>query len=55
MSELTNCKFCKQPVATNAQTCPHCGGVNPVRMNDLYLGILIIIFIGALYGFLSAN
>ena len=31
MSELTNCKFCKQTVAINAQTCPHCGGIDPVE------------------------
>jgi hypothetical protein len=29
MSGLVSCKYCDQPVAHNAETCPHCGGKAP--------------------------
>jgi RNA polymerase subunit RPABC4/transcription elongation factor Spt4 len=45
MSELTNCKFCKQTVAINAQTCPHCGGIDPVEHKKIPWSILVVLII----------
>jgi len=29
MGKTVACNYCKQPVATNAKLCPHCGGRAP--------------------------
>ena len=41
---MTTCRQCRQGVAADAETCPHCGVSNPARA-PMALWIKIVIFL----------
>lgn len=49
------CKYCENPVASNAKRCPKCDGKSPypVKASEYFLGFAILLILGWMITFLD--